>query len=165
VNRDWLITPPTLSYLTACASFGVEYEASVRRLDWNGINKERKMTDQKWRSPTGHPIASHETDHIPDGGRKVGDVSLALSWLNNCSDAMFSDLSVKRTIRNALAKQQPDAELRSLVNKIMGYHPDYNGKITRHSNVDSRITTEQHIGLETINYLNYRAEQKGVNHE
>lgn len=34
------------------------------------------MTDQKWRSPTGHPIASHETDKLRNAGAvdKIDDM-------------------------------------------------------------------------------------------
>ena len=44
------------------------------------------MTDEKWRSPTGHSIASHETDKLPPKGERNNDVQAALGEIcNECS--------------------------------------------------------------------------------
>ena len=54
------------------------------------------MTDQKWLSPTGHPIASHETDHIPDGGRMEAPIAKDVVnrvqlWIGNVNLPVVDD--------------------------------------------------------------------------
>lgn len=53
---------------------------------------------QKWRSPTGHPIASLETDHIPDGGRMV---SKPMNDLKTVRGTLENDLDIVKKYINS----------------------------------------------------------------
>lgn len=78
------------------------------------------MTDEKWRSPTGYSIASHETDKLPPKGERNNDVQAALDALDtilqvfgkglveaNQLDGADALCELVGTIHRALAQQQP----------------------------------------------------------
>lgn len=130
------------------------------------------MNDQKWRSPTGHPIASHETDQLTKTDinvtcgdvSNVGDIQAALDWCNRVrlfavsllEEGCFTEPldTIERTLKRALAQQQPNTELLEAIKEVLDK--------CRHMNMLSRDNLLIACQIDQICYKAIaRAEQKG----
>lgn len=113
------------------------------------------MTDQKWRSPTGHPIASHENDvqaafSIINSGAVINveqewDGTRVLIIPIGKGVSKDDGWKLLDTIKRALAQKQPDAELLEALRSISNMPESGCNKL------EIRIATEAVT----------RAEQKG----